>query len=284
MSNNTNTGLSNQRLYNILRKKSSQSQPESASISLPDEDTTPLSYTVQEALEIAYAMFQADYPGPDIYAHLNGDEQEKPKYRISDSVKSEVSEMLSAYGHSLFEKKLMDPESLSSWENALAKLIAVPDRAIRRFQLPLAVSLPRFRAIDIVKTEIASCHESWPQDMEVSMERWEIPDPKVKSWDMSGNPLPPSAPEPAKLIPVRAFEERNSKRHVKTYCFTTKYSDPKVRPVIAYSVDGTDSNHVSLMDMVFQQDVVTCKFSGRAKPFLGEKFHAMVVDTIEFIS
>lgn len=297
MSNNTNMSSSAQKLYDILRKKSSQGQPTSASLSMgngvtatvslpdPSEDTTPLSYTVREALEIAYAMYQADYPGPDIYAHLNGEESdENPNYTITDSVKSEVSDMISYYGQSLFEKKLQDAESLSSWEAALSKLIAVPDRAIMRLQLPLGVSLPRFRALDLVKTEIADCHESFHPDMSVSMESWDIPNPNTKSWDVNGNPLPPRAPGPARLHPVRAFEERNSKRHVKTYCFTTRYSDPKVRPVIAYSVDMKDSNHVSLMDMVFQQEVVVCKFSGRAKPFLGAKFHAMVVDRIEFIS
>ena len=80
---------------------------------------------------------------------------------ITEEIKTKTKETLDAYRLSLFNRK-MAGEELSDYNQALSKFVAVPSRLIRRNQAGLAITLPRFRATDLLKESISSCHDSMP--------------------------------------------------------------------------------------------------------------------------
>ena len=232
----------------------------------PEDDTTRMCFTVREALEIAYQLHNEDQPGGVIYDLLNQEELEN-SVEISPDVKDRVSSMISYFGLALFEKKLEDSENMSPWSQAISKLIAVPDRKLMRLQIPLCVTLPRFHKLDLIKSRVSSCHESVPNDFTITIDQWE------------------GDRKHANLQAVEAFEERNSRRHVKTYCFTTITSEsyPLHRPIFTYSINAEHTEHVNLFDFHFNSgNILKCKIAAQSEPFIG-KFLAMKITNIELV-
>lgn len=229
-----------------------------------DEQALPL--TVRQALERAYSMYHADYDGSAIYATIEqGVDADDPPPEITDEDKSAVDDMLNHYRQTLWELKMSSPESLSDWSSAISKLVAVPDRALIRKQIPLVVSLPRFRHIDLIKSRISSCHENIPEGMtSIDKHQW-------------------TDENPALLRPVEIFEERNSKRHERCYVWTVNQTDPIGRMVFVHRVDGKNLEHTSVMDYIFAtQETVKCKFRAHAKDFIGD-FKYFDMRDLEFV-
>ena len=227
-----------------------------------EEGLKPIDHlTVEKAVEVCTVLYEDDVQGPIMYEILT-DEKRCNEVKITEEIKTKTKETLDAYRLSLFNRKIAG-EELSDYNQALSKFVAVPSRLIRRNQAGLAITLPRFRATDLLKESISSCHDSMP-DMKIS-------------WDKF------TEQKPAKLIPVDWIEERNSRRHVKTYLFTANSLDPKARPILTYKVSYSNKQAITAWDHLFNKgDVLSVRMRAKTEPWIGN-FNAMDITDLEIV-
>ena len=224
--------------------------------------------SVRNALGIAFEKYEeTDDDGPEIHeAIVSG----KP-IAVSDKNKELADKCLTYFGLFFFNKKLVDSDSLSEWENAVSKLVAVPDRDLKRKQTALAVTLPRFYSINITKKRLIELKESAPKDMRIKF------DTVTKTGDKE-------VPLISKLQFIEQFTERNASKNHQTYIFSSNHNNSYI---IKYSIDRTDFDKVRMMDYIIAErlkddGIFSCKISAQSKSFAGE-FNAMVIDQIQFM-
>ena len=235
----------------------------------PLEDTRNLEHpkTVREALEIAFQKYEeTDDDGPEIHEAIVSGEP----ITVSDKNKELADKCLTYFGHYLFEKKLENPESLSSWENEIAKLVSTPDRNIMRKWTSLATTLPRFYTIQVGKLKLMELRESTPEDMLIDF------DTTVKIGDKE-------IPLVNKLKFIESFVQRNSKKDVKTYVFSANYKNSYL---VQYCIDRNDPDKVRMMDFILANNgkngVFECRLLAQSKRW-AHNFNCLDVEQIEFI-
>ena len=208
---------------NVTIKEHIRSEP------VPErEDESQLELTVREALQKAFSLYYStEDEGSEIYSAI----AENEPVEITDDIKAQADACIKSFAESLFEKKLLDAESLSDWENALAKFLAVPDRKMQKRWLALAASLPRFHNTNITKKRLTKLKESVPNDFHINFD----------TVDKDNKPVI------AKLRFLEKFVDRNSKRSNINYIFTQNYS-PKHCSIMEYSVDTKDIDKISMLD------------------------------------
>ena len=224
--------------------------------------------SVRTALGIAFEKYEeTDDDGPEIHeAIVSG----KP-IAVSDKNKELADKCLTYFGLFFFNKKLVDADSLSDWEKAVSKLVAAPDRDLKRKQTSLATTLPRFYSINITKKRLMELKESTPSDMKIEF------DTVTKTGDKE-------VPLISKLQFIEQFTERNASKNHQTYIFSARYQNSYI---IKYSIDRTDFDKVRMMDYIIAErlkddGIFSCKISAQSKSFAGE-FNAMVVNQIQFL-
>jgi hypothetical protein len=191
--------------------------------------------TVREALEIAFQKYEeTNDSGPEIHEAIVSGEP----ITVSDKNKDLANKCLLYWGHYLFEKKLENPESLSSWENEIAKLVSTPDRNIMRKWTSLATTLPRFYSINVTKLKLMELKESTPKDMSIEFDTtYKIGDKEI--------------PLVSKLKFIESFVQRNSKKDIKTYVFSANYANSYL---VQYCIDRNDPDKVRMMDFILKNN------------------------------
>ena len=229
----------------------------------PLTDTTSLDMTVLEALEKAMAMYEIEDDGVAIHAAITNNTPVK----VSKKQKKKANEMFDHFAKALFQKKLAATEDLSEWEQAVAKFVAVGDRAMQKRWISLAATLPRFFNLNVTKKRLSELKKSVPDGMHFDFD----------STDSNGDPLV------AKLRFVEKFVERNASRNKMTYIFTQNYAND-ICSIVDYSVDRKDIDKISMLDFIVDNHkLITCKLEGQSQKFIGE-FNSIRVKNIQFIS
>ena len=229
----------------------------------PLTDTSSLPMTVLEALEKATAMYEIEDDGVAIHAAITNNTPVK----VSKKQKKKANEMFDHFSKALFQKKLGATEELSEWEKALAKFVAVGDRAMQKRWISLAATLPRFFNINVIKKRLSELKESVPDGFHLDFD----------STDSNGDPLV------AKLRFVEKFVERNSSRNNMTYIFTQNYSG-KHCSILDYTVERSNIDMVSMLDYIVENNkLISCKIVGSSRKFIGD-FNSMHLKNIQFIS
>lgn len=243
---------------NVTIKEHIRSEP------VPErEDESQLELTVREALQKAFSLYYStEDEGSEIYSAI----AENEPVEITDDIKAQADACIKSFAESLFEKKLLDAESLSDWENALAKFLAVPDRKMQKRWLALCTSLPRFHNTNITKKRLSELKESVPNDFHINFD----------TVDKDNKPVI------AKLRFLEKFVDRNSKRSNINYIFTQNYS-PKHCSIMEYSVDTKDIDKISMLDFIVDHnELIECKIQGNSRSFIGN-FNSLRIDNIKFL-
>ena len=243
---------------NVTIKEHIRSEP------VPErEDESQLELTVREALQKAFSLYYStEDEGSEIYSAI----AENEPVEITDDIKAQADACIKSFAGSLFEKKLLDAESLSDWENALAKFLAVPDRKMQKRWLALCTSLPRFHNTNITKKRLSELKESVPNDFHINFD----------TVDKDNKPVI------AKLRFLEKFVDRNSKRSNINYIFTQNYS-PKHCSIMEYSVDTKDIDKISMLDFIVDRnELIECKIQGNSRSFIGN-FNSLRIDNIKFL-
>ena len=243
---------------NVTIKEHIRSEP------VPErEDESQLELTVREALQKAFSLYYStEDEGSEIYSAI----AENEPVEITDDIKAQADACIKSFAESLFEKKLLDAESLSDWENALAKFLAVPDRKMQKRWLALCTSLPRFHNTNITKKRLSELKESVPNDFHINFD----------TVDKDNKPVI------AKLRFLEKFVDRNSKRSNINYIFTQNYS-PKHCSIMEYSVDTKDIDKISMLDFIVDRnELIECKIQGNSRSFIGN-FNSLRIDNIKFL-
>ena len=235
----------------------------------PSEDTRNLENpkTVREALEIAFQKYEeTNDDGPEIHEAIVSGEP----ITVSNKNKDLANKCLLYWGHYLFEKKLENPESLSSWENEIAKLVSTPDRNIMRKWTSLATTLPRFYSINITKLKLMELKESTPEGMSIEFDTtYKIGDKEI--------------PLVSKLKFIESFVQRNSKKDIKTYVFSANYENSYL---VQYCIDRNDPDKVRMMDFILANNekngVFECRLLAQSSRW-AHNFNCLNVQQIEFI-
>ena len=235
----------------------------------PLEDTRNLEHpkTVREALEIAFQKYEeTDDDGPEIHEAIVSGEP----ITVSDKNKELADKCLTYFGHYLFEKKLENPESLSSWENEIGKLVSTPDRNLMRKWTSLATTLPRFYSINVTKLKLMKLTESVPDNMLIEFDT---------TVTVGGKEIPLVS----KLKFIESFVQRNSKKDLKTYVFSTNY---KKSCLVQYCIDRNDPDKVRMMDYILANNgkngVFECRLLAQTQRW-AHNFNCLDVMSIEFI-
>ena len=243
---------------NVTIKEHIRSEP------VPErEDESQLELTVREALQKAFSLYYStEDEGSEIYSAI----AENEPVEITDDIKAQADACIKSFAESLFEKKLLDAESLSDWENALAKFLAVPDRKMQKRWLALCTSLPRFHNTNSTKKRLSELKESVPNDFHINFD----------TVDKDNKPVI------AKLRFLEKFVDRNSKRSNINYIFTQNYS-PKHCSIMEYSVDTKDIDKISMLDFIVDHnELIECKIQGNSRSFIGN-FNSLRIDNIKFL-
>lgn len=226
------------------------------------EDTSPLELTVREALQKAFSLYYStEDEGTQIYKAL----AENETVEITEDIKAQANSCIQTFATDLFNKKMLDAESLSDWENALAKLVAVPDRKMQKRWIALCTSLPRFYNLNITKKKLAELKESVPDNFAIDFD----------TVDKNGKPIV------AKLRFLEKLVERNSKRSQTTYIFTQNCG-PEVSSIIEYPVDSKDVDKISMLDFIVRNELIECQLHGRSNCFIGT-FRSLRIKNIKFL-
>lgn len=235
----------------------------------PLEDTRNLEHpkTVREALEIAFQKYEeTNDSGPEIHEAIVSGEP----ITVSNKNKDLANKCLLYWGHYLFEKKLENPESLSSWENEIAKLVSTPDRNIMRKWTSLVTTLPRFYSINVTKLKLMELKESTPEGMSIDFDTtYKIDDKEI--------------PMVSKLKFIESFVQRNSKKDIKTYVFSANYENSYL---VQYCIDRNDPDKVRMMDFILANNekngVFECRLLAQSSRW-AHNFNCLNVQQIEFI-
>jgi hypothetical protein len=221
--------------------------------------------TVREALEIAFQKYEeTDDDGPEIHEAIVSGEP----VTVSDKNKELADKCLNYFGHLLFDKKLVDPESLSDWENEIAKLVSTPNRSLKRKWTSLATTLPRFYSINVLKLKLMKLTESTPDGMLIEFHT------TVKYGDKE-------VPLVSKLKFIESFVQRNSKVDKKIYVFSTNYANSYL---VQYSVDRNDPDKIRMLDYILNSKSGTfeCRILAQSKHW-AHNFNCLEIQQIEFI-
>ena len=227
------------------------------------EDESQLELTVREALQKAFSLYYStEDEGSEIYQAI---EENKP-VEITDDIKAQTDACIKHYAEALWQQKMVDPESMSEWQNALAKFLAVPDRKIQKRWIALCVSLPRFRNTDITKKRLAELKESVPEDFSIFFDQL----------DKNNKPVI------AKIRFLEKFVERNSRKSTVNYIFTQNYR-PDACSIIEYPVDTKDIDKISMLDWIVEHNkLIECELCGHSRRFIGN-FNSLRIDNIKFL-
>jgi len=227
------------------------------------EDESQLELTVREALQKAFSLYYStEDSGEQIYSAI----AENKPVEITADIKAQANDCIQSFAESLFEKRLIDSDSMSDWENALAKFLAVPDRKMQKRWLALCVTLPRFHSTNIIKKRLAELKVSVPNGFHIDFD----------TVDKNNKPVV------AKIRFLEKFEVRNSKRSDVNYIFTQNYS-PDVCSIMEYSVDTKDVDKISMLDFIVANNkLIECKIQGSSRSFVGD-FNSLHIDNIKFL-
>jgi hypothetical protein len=234
----------------------------------PLEDTRKLEHpkTVREALEIAFQTFEVEDDGVKIHEAIVSGES----ITVSNKNKELADKCLTYFGHYLFDKKLADPKSLSDWENEIAKLVSTPDRSMIRKWTSLVTTLPRFYSINVVKLKLMKLTENTPDEMHIAFDTtYKIGDREI--------------PLISKLKFIESFVQRNSKKDIKTYVFSTHHSNSYL---VQYCINRNDPDKVRMMDYILANNgkngVFECRLLAETRRW-AHNFNCLNVQQIEFI-
>ena len=160
--------------------------------------------------------------------------------------------------------------SFSEWENEIGKLVSTPDRNLMRKWTSLATTLPRFYSINVTKLKLMKLTESVPDNMLIEFDT---------TVTVGGKEIPLVS----KLKFIESFVQRNSKKDLKTYVFSTNY---KKSCLVQYCIDRNDPDKVRMMDYILANNgkngVFECRLLAQTQRW-AHNFNCLDVMSIEFI-
>lgn len=141
---------------------------------------------------------------------------------------TEAAEITTYFSHRLFMQRLSGDKEFTRWEQGVINLFEDPSRKLKKAELGLVITLPRFYRIRKTKGRLAQGKES-------------LPEPYMSSVINPGDPI--------KLRFLEKYIDQNSRKNNLSYVFVNENNI-----IVEYAINRVDSTKTSMLDYILDKN------------------------------